>query len=102
MTAGGVLGGGRCASSVASTRARRDFRYSSRLIRFQHFFFLGLERLDARLSLRIGENQLDFLLDLFELLIAEAREADPFFEQFQRFIERQLFRFAPFSDVREL
>src|SRR5581483_8497000 len=29
MTVGGVAAGGRCASSVRSTIARRDFRYSS-------------------------------------------------------------------------
>src|SRR3954449_3087232 len=102
MTAGGVSGGGRCASSVASTSARRDFRSSSSFIRFQQFFFLGLERLDARLSLRIRENQLDLLLDLFQFLIAETREADAVLEQLQRLIERQLFRFQTLDDRLEL
>src|SRR5690242_831788 len=91
MIFGGVLAGGRVASSVRSTSVRHDFRYSSTvLFLFTSNFFFRLEGLGHRLAFRIGENQLDFLLDLLEFLIAEARQADAFLEQLERFVERQL------------
>src|SRR6185369_13518785 len=106
ITAGGVPGGGRFASIVASTSARRDFRYSSRFIDVRQLFVLALvlrlERLDARLPPGVGEDELDLLLHLFELLIAEARQTDPFLEELQRLVERELLRLEPLHDRLEL
>src|ERR1051325_11664177 len=58
--------------------------------------------LHARLPLRVGENQLDLFLHLLELLIAEARQADPFLEELQRLVERQLLRLEALHDLLEL
>ena len=62
----------------------------------------GLERLDARLPFRIGQNQLDLLFDLFELLIAEPRKANAFLEELQRFVEGQFFTFQTLNDLLQL
>src|SRR3982750_3430183 len=105
MTVGGVDAGGRVCSSVRSTSARRDFRYSSTVmtigvaqtllsvprrqecLRHTHscvlsravfrrgVLFVPFERLGHGLAFRVGKNQLDFFLHLFELLIAEPGEA---------------------------
>jgi len=64
--------------------------------------FLHLEPLGDRLSLRIGEDQLDLLLDLFEFLIAETGKTDPFFEELQRLVERQLLTFQTLNDLLEI
>src|SRR5437588_11046107 len=64
--------------------------------------FLALERLDARLPLGVGENQLDLLLHLFQLLIAEARETDALLEELQRLIERHLLRLQTLHDRLEM
>src|SRR5712664_3417898 len=63
---------------------------------------LALKWLDARLPFGVGEDQLDLLLHLFELLIAEAGEANPFLEELQRFIERHLLRLQTLHDGLEL
>src|SRR5258706_11465583 len=63
---------------------------------------LALERLDARLPLRVSEDQLDLLLHLFELLIAEAGEPNAFLEELQRLIERHLLRLQTLHDGLEL
>lgn len=103
MTRGGVSAGGRCSSSVRSINARRDAKYSLiDCVLLLRLFFVAFEGLDARLSLRIGEDQLDLLLDLFELLIAETRQPDAFLEQLQRVVERQLFTLQTLDDLFEL
>src|SRR5438132_11376867 len=74
----------------------------SHFSRFIFFRQLLVERLDPRLPLRVGKNQLDLLLHLFQLLIAEPREADPFLEESQRLIERQLLALESLHDLFEL
>src|SRR5690349_10580092 len=95
MLAGGVSSGGRWRSRVRSTSARRSLSF---IVVRQ----LLVERLDARLPLGVGENELDLLLHLFELLIAKAREADAFLEQLQRLVERQFLRLEALHDLLEL
>lgn len=70
------------------------------LVVFAEVFIL--ERLRDRLAFRIRENQLDFLFDFFEALMTKARQANAFFEELQRFVERQLFAFEPLHDFLEL
>src|ERR1051325_7909978 len=95
MLAGGVSSGGRWRSRGRATSARRS-------LSFIVFRQLLVERLDARLSLGVGKNELDLLLDLFQLLIAEAGEANPFLEQLQRLVERQLLGLEALHDLLEL
>ena len=64
--------------------------------------FLHFERLGHRLPFRVCEDQLDLLLDLFEFLVAEAGKTDPFFEELQRFVERQLLTLQTLNDLFEV
>src|SRR5205814_1931590 len=96
-------GAARRACGRSARAAPRGTPRASRLL----FHALGvelrlLERLHARLPLRVREDQLDLLLDLLELLIAEAREANPLFEALQRLVERQLLRLEALHDLLEL
>jgi len=63
---------------------------------------LAFERRDLGLTPGVRKNQLDLLFDLFELLIAEAGEADSFFEKLERIVERKLFVLQPVHDFLEL
>ena len=81
MTRGGVSAGGRFWSSARSISARRELRKVWRSLVLRLLLCLvRCERLDARLPLRVGEDQLDFLFHFLELLIAESGEPDAFLE----------------------
>src|SRR5437763_7891610 len=95
MLAGGVSSGGRWRSRVRSTSARRSFSF----IVFRQL--LG-KRLHPRLPFGVGENQLDFFFDLFQLLVAEPREADSLLEELQRLVQRQLLGLEALHDFLEL
>src|SRR5579872_673961 len=95
IAVGGVLAGGRCSSSTRSTRVRCVARYSlvvrsSLLVFVIRFRLFGVERLRDRFPFRVSEDQFDFLFHLFQLLIAEARQADALLEKLQRLVERHL------------
>ena len=61
-----------------------------------------LERLGHRLPFRVGQDQLDLLFPFLETLVAEARKADPFFEESQGLVERNLFSFQALDDLLQL
>jgi hypothetical protein len=63
---------------------------------------LPLERLHSWLPLGICKDQLDFLLYLFEFLVAETGQADAFLEELQRLVERQLFTLQTLDDLFQL
>src|SRR6185436_780500 len=103
MTGGRVSAGGRWRSSVASTSFRHSssFILKSDIAGFDVVFF-RLEWLGDRLALRVGEDQLDLLLDLLELLMAEPGEVDALLEQLERLVERKLLALQSLDDFLEL
>src|SRR5690349_12977928 len=88
--------------------ARRCARYSLTLRSPMRssFVFVGdrafVERFQLQLAVLIFHQQLDFLLDLGELLVADFDQSDAVFERRQRIFERELARFQAFDDFLEI
>jgi hypothetical protein len=64
--------------------------------------FGRVERSQLELAFLVLHQQLDLLLDLGKLLIAELHQPDAVFERGERIFERQLARFEPLNDLLEL
>ncbi len=64
--------------------------------------FADVERFGPRLTLGVGEDQLDLLLHLFQPLMAEAGEADALLEEAEGFVERQLLALQSLDDALQL
>src|SRR5215470_10236362 len=114
METGGVSSAGRSFCRAASTACKSSSKNEGSFIELwigkrsrcegSRFFALRVKGFHGKLSVRLFEQDFHLPLGFFELLLTFTGECDAFFEQFHRFVERELraFQFADdFLEARE-
>ena len=64
-------------------------------------FFISVERLGFYLSAGLFQQNFDSAFSFFKLLLAFARKRHAFFEEFHRFVEREIRAFKALDDFLE-